>query len=213
MPKVVLSIPRLGVKRGGLEKRKEIYVMSFTADLNPPAQPRLPEIAAANNETLPNIMPDVQGQALFRFLLMAVSNTFQRIQPDQPVSLSGSGILLYPNLDPKGLLANHFVVIEDDEGKRNVGKMLTSLLGNDDVKSLVQQLKSAVTQPAIGALMSALVSNLPGILKKNKDDFLFAHSHSGFPFDNYGVEDKKAKVANFDLGNDRVFCTLRVRLN
>lgn len=211
MPKVVLSIPRLGVKRGGFEKRKEIYVMSFTSDLNKSPGARLPDVIAANNETLPNVVPKIQDQALLRFVLMAVSNTFQRIQPDQPVSLSGSGILLYPNLDPKGLLASHFVVVEDDEGKRNLGKMLESLFGNSDVKSLVDVLKKGVTQPAIAALMNAIVSQLPQLLKKNRDDFLFAHSHSGFDFDNYGVD--TGNVANFELENDRVFCTLRVRVS
>jgi hypothetical protein len=210
MPKVVLSIPRLGVKRGGFEKRKEIYVMSFTSDLNKSPTARIPDVIAASNETLPNVVPKIQEQALLRFVLMAVSNTFQRIQPDQPVSLSGSGILLYPNLDPKGLLASHFVVIEDDEGKRNLGKMLESLFGNSDVKQLVDVLKKGVTQPAIAALMNALVSQLPTLLKKNRDDFLFAHSHSGFDFDNYGVD--SGNVANFELENDRVFCTLRVRV-
>jgi hypothetical protein len=211
MPKVVLSIPRLGVKRGGFEKRKEIYVMSFTSDLNESPSAKLGTVAA-NNETLPNVVPTIQEEALLKFVLMAVSNTFQRIQPDQPVSLSGSGILLYPNLDPKGLLASHFVVIEDDEGKRNLGKMLESLFGNKDVTSLVDVLKKGVTQPAVAALMNAIVSQLPQLLKKNRDDFLFAHSHSGFDFDNYGVEDG-SKVANFSLENDRVFCTLRVRVN
>jgi len=213
MAKVVLSIPRLGIKRGGFEKKKEIYVMSFTSDLNSSAAARLPDVIAANNETLPNVVPAVQGQALLRFVLMAVSNTFQRIQADQPVSLSGSGILLYPNLDPKGLLANHFVVIEDDEGKRNLGKMLESLFANQEIKSLVDVLKAGVTQPGVAALMNALVSGLPQMLKKNKDDFLFAHSHSGFDFDDYGIDDPNKKTANFELENDRVFCTLRVRLN
>jgi hypothetical protein len=59
--------------------------------------------------------------------------------------------------------------------------------------------------------MNALVSGLPQLLKKNKDDFLFAHSHSGFDFDNYGVDN--GSKADFDLENDRVFCTLRVRVN
>jgi hypothetical protein len=211
MPKVVLSIPRLGVKRAGFEKKKEIYVMSFTSDLNPSPEARLPEVIAANNETLPNVVPQAQGKALLQFVLMAVSNSFQRIQPDQPVSLSGSGILLYPNLDPKGLLANHFVVIEGDEGKRNLGKMLSNLFADEEVSGLVDALKTAVTQPAVAALMNALVSGLPQLLKKNKDDFLFAHSHSGFDFDNYGVDN--GSKADFDLENDRVFCTLRVRVN
>ena len=130
MPKVVLSIPKLGVKPGGFEKNKEIYVMSFSADLRAADESRLPEVIAAYNETLPNVMPEIANQALLKYVLMAVSNTFQRIRPDQPVSLTGSGILLYPHLDPKGLLANHFVILEDDEGKRRLGKLLENLFSN-----------------------------------------------------------------------------------
>lgn len=212
MSSVVLSIPRLGVKRGGWEKRKEIYVLSFSSDLNDSGSAKLPETIAAYNETLPNVVPNIQKEGLLQFVLMSVSNTFQRITPDIPVSLSGSGILLYPNLDPKGLLANHFVVIEDDEGKRNLGKRLENLFDNTEVKSLVTALKKSVSQQAIAALMNTLVSQLPKILKKNKDDFLFSHSHSGFAFDNYGGAPDQA-VTDYPLENDRVFCTLRVLVN
>ena len=76
----------------------------------------------------------------------------------------------------------------------------------------MQQLQQSFTQPALAALMSMLVSQLPGILKKNKDDFLFAHSHSGFEFDNYGAG-RGQTLSDFELENDRVFCTLRVMVN
>ena len=211
MSKVLLSIPRLGVKSAGFERRKELYVLSFTADGNKTTSSKLPSGIAANNETLPNIVPDIQKKALMQFVLMAVSNTFQHITPDEPVSLSGSGILLYPHLDPNGLLANHFVVIEDDQGKRNLGRLLNSLFEDNAVNALISQLVANVTQPLIAQLLNLLASNLPSILSKNKDDFLFAHSHSGFDFDNYGLPPGDAQ-GEFEIENQFVFCTLRVRV-
>lgn len=212
MTKVVLSIPRLGVKAAGYERNKELYVLSFTSDASGTnGASKLPEVIASHNETLPNVVPDIQEQALMKFVLMSVSNTFQHIRPDQPVSLSGSGILLYPNLDPQGTLANHFVVMEDDRGKRNLGNLLKRLFGNSEVKSIVAALNKSVTQPLIAQLLNLLVSSLPDILSKNKDDFLFAHSHSGFDFDNYGLPPGE-ECEDFELENDFVFCSLRVRV-
>lgn len=217
MPKVVLSLPKLGVTGGGLEKKKEIYVLSFVADLAPPPvdadgkpEPKLPEIIAAHNETLPNVVPELASDALLQFVLVSVSNLFTRIKPNQPVSLSGSGILLYPNLDPHGLLASHFVVVESDAGKRNLGKLLGDIAGDDAVSGAVKKLiQNGVSAQPLAGLLSSLVFQVPKVLKKNKDDLLFAHSHSGFDFDNYGAGPDK-KFAEFDLGNDRAYCTLRV---
>ena len=210
--KVVLSIPHLAVKPAGFERNKELYVLSFTSDGNNTGSSKLPELIAAYNETLPNVLPGIQKQALMQYVLMAVSNTFHHITPDQPVSLSGSGILLYPNLDPNGMLDTHFVVVEDDQGKRDLGRMLNALFNDDGVKGLLDQLTAKVTPPLIAQLLNLLASNLPSIFAKNKDDFLFAHSHSGFSFDNYGLPAGET-VTDFDLENRFVRCTLRVRLN
>jgi hypothetical protein len=215
--KVVLSLPKLGVTGGGIEKKKEIYVLSFVSDLAPPAKDsqgkakqKLPEIVAAHNETLPNLLPEIASEALMQFVLVSASNTFARIKPTQPVSLSGSGILLYPYLDPNGLLASHFVVVESDANKRNLGKLLGDIFANKAVTGAVDGLiKAGITQANVAALLGALVAEVPAILKKNKDDLLFAHSHSGFDFDNYGCG-PGASSADFELGNDRANCTLRV---
>jgi len=112
MPRVVLSIPELGVCAGG---NQEIYVISFAADLHHTGQPKAVDAIAAYNETLPNVVPEIQKEALMQFMVVSVSNMFERIRPDQPVSLTGSGIILYPGLDPKGLLASHFAIIECDK--------------------------------------------------------------------------------------------------
>jgi len=209
MGKVAVSMTELGVTEKGWEREKEIYVLSFTSDLRAIDAPRIAEGIAAYNETLPNVIPDISQEALMKVVLMAVSNTFQRIRANQPVSLSGNGIILYPPQDPEGMLASHFVIVEDDEGTRNFGQILEDLLADDSVKALVEKVIAGVSQPLIGALLNALVSTLPGILKKNKNDALFAHSHSGYDWDNYGCRPDET-VSEFKLGNDRAYCTLRV---
>jgi len=79
------------------------------------------------------------------------------------------------------------------------------------VKGVLDLLKAGVKSNLVGSLMSVIVSQLPGILKSNKDDLWLAHSHSGFDFDNYGVEDPSG-IQNFKLRNDRAYCTLRIRV-
>ncbi len=212
MPKVILSIPELGVTEKGWETNKEIYVISFAADLNITGKPKMSDVIAAYNETLPNVVPSLQNEAALQYLLVSVSNTFTRIRPDQPVSLSGSGILLYPNFDPKGLLASHFIIVESDQETRDISKLLKTILGDESIISLVANLAKGITQPLLALLMNAVISQVPKALVTNQDDILFSHSHSGFEFDNYGC-DHETKYTNFKLGNDLAYCTLRVRVN
>lgn len=49
---------------------------------------------------------------------------FERIRADQPPSLSGDGIVLYPPADPHGMHALHFAIVESDRGTRRAGKVL-----------------------------------------------------------------------------------------
>ena len=211
MAEVVLSIPRLGVKQGGWERNKEVYVLSFSSDENNQGR-MVSNVVAAQNETLPHVWPEVGKVAISRFVHVAASNTFQRIRPDQPVSLSGSGIILYPNLNPGGMLANHFVVLEDDQGQRDLMGLLKSLISDEEVSGVVDQLLMGVSRSLVGGLFRALTSRLPEVLA-NKDDFLFSHSHSGFDFDDYGLPPGQTVGHDFELENDRVFCTLRLRVN
>jgi len=60
--------------------------------------------------------------------------------------------------------------------------------------------------------MTALISRIPAVLKKNRDDLLFAHSHSGFDFDDYGLNPGETQ-SEYAVGNDRCACRLRVRVN
>ena len=212
MPKVVVSIPELAVTSRGWEREKEIYVLGLSTDLRGADSTRKDAPIAAYNETIANVAPAVQEAAALQWVVAAVSNVFPHVRPDQPVSLSGSGILLYPNLDPMGMLAVHFVVVESDAGKRDVGNILDRLLEDPAVKSLVTALAATVTQPLLAELMNTLIALIPKALKKNRDDILFAHNHSGFDFDDYGIA-PGSSVQDFRVGNDRVHCVLRVRKN
>jgi len=213
MPKVVVSIPKLGVKAKGTEKGKEIYVLGLAADNSRSDKIRQESFPiAAYNETLPNIAPEIMSHSFLNYFICSASNIFERITPQQPVSLSGSGIILYPNLDPEGLLALHFVIIESDYKTRNLGKVLNDLFTDSEVDSLVKKLSKTVKQEVIASIFNVLAGQIPKILKKNKDDVLFAHSHSGFDFDYYGISSPDKKFEDFDIGNNRAFCTLRIRV-
>lgn len=213
---VILSIPKLAVKEKSFsERNKEIYVVSFTADLNPDRSNKTATITAANNETICNdeSLSKLTSVDAFKYLTIMVSNCFERITPDNPVSLSGSGILLYPNLEPKGLLANHTIIMESDHGARKVGHFLEELLQERSVKTAVQALtaSASVSNPLVGALLGAIVRSVPTVLKKSKDDLLLAHSHSGFDFDDYGMLPGQ-EYTDYPLENDMISATLRVRV-
>jgi len=212
MPNVVVSIPEIVIRGKSVERKREIYVVGLATD-NRGKDPKRSEVPiAAYNETLGNVAPEAQKAAALQYAVCSVSNIFPRIRKDQRVSLSGSGILIYPNLDPMGMLATHFVVVESDAGARDLGTMLDKILNHDGVKSLVKQLAAGVTQPLLGALMTTLIGQIPAVLKKNRDDLLFAHNHSGFDFDDYGARPGEVQ-SEYPVGNDRAECVVRVRVN
>jgi hypothetical protein len=213
MAKVVLSIPKLGITTRSGEKNKEVYVLALASDGRGKDETRGGSFPiAAYNETLPLISPEITNHGLLKYFVCSVSNTFQRIRFDQEVSLSGSGIILYPNLDPKGILSLHFVVIESDKEKRDIGKFLSSIFDDSAVGSLLEELSKGFSQPIVANIFNTVTSLIPRFLKENGDDYLFGHNHSGFAFDNYGV-DCEDNVQDFQLKNDLAFCTLRVRVN
>lgn len=217
MPKVTVSIPRLAVS-GGFEKNKEIYVLAFALDMNTANDgSAVSTVSAAYNETLPNIAPELADHAAYKWLLVTASNTFERVSNDQPVSLSGSGILLYPNLDPGSMLALHFCVIECDRKTRQLGDVLGKVLNKKSVKGVLKLLEKGLSQQLVASMMGVLVSEIPGILKANRDDLLLTHNHSGFDFDTYGVSAPAGPtgtcIQDFPIANDRCSLTLRVRVN
>ena len=212
MPSVVVCIPELQILGKSVERKREIYVIGLATD-NRGKDPKRGEAPiAAYNETLANVAPEVQKAAVLQYALISVSNIFPRIRKDQKISLSGSGILIYPNLDPMGMLATHFVVVESDAGTRNLGNMLDGILNDESVKSVVKLLAAGITQPLLAALMTGLIGQIPSVLKKNRDDLLFAHNHSGFDFDDYGLRPGEIQ-SDYSVGNDRAHCVLRVRVN
>ena len=212
MPKVSLSIPKLGVTEKGWEKNKEIYVIGLAADLNQESKSDQ-DCVGACNETLPHITPAASELAVMKWVVVSVSNVFHWIRHDQPPSLSGSGIILYPNLDPKGLLALHLTIVESDQGKRDFGKVLGEILGHEDTENFVTQLSGGLSKsPIVGALMSTITSIIPSVLKNNKDDALLNHNHSGFDYDNYGLL-PGSTWEDIEIKNDRAYGTLRVRIN
>lgn len=222
MSKVVLCIPELGVTKAGFlgEGKREIYVIAFTCDLWPPdtdnngnPRPKGNNTIAAYNETLPNLEPEIMPESALRFTYVAVSNIFPRVKATQPVSLSGSGILLYPNMDPKGMMHSYIAVIESDKGGRDVGKMLETLFADKEVKGVIDQLiKAGISNVMYAQLLNAIINKLPLLLKGNKDDLLLAHQHSGFDFDNYGCG-HGIQSRDFLIKNDRAYFTLRVMVN
>jgi hypothetical protein len=210
MPRIMVSIPALAVTGRGWEKNKEVYVLALATDLRGADPGRNDGPVAAYNETLPNVAPEIRGAAAMEWVVLSVSNVFTRVRPDQPVSLSGSGIILYPNLDPQGMLALHLVVVESDASTRDLGRILSEILDDRAVQTAVSALTAAVTQPLLAHLMNVLIARIPKVLSKNHDDILFTHNHSGFDFDRYGLPPGSTQ-GDFPIGNDMARCTLRVR--
>ena len=211
METVTQSIPKFGVTEKGWETNKELYVLGFVTD-NRGLEDRSQKFIGAYNETLPAISPALEGTALAQRVHVSASNVFRRVRADQPVSLSGSGIILYPNLDPKGHLAAHLLVVEHDEGVRSLGRMLESLVNDSDLNAAAAALGNAVKIAPFSGLMNKIGTIVPNLLKNNRDDPLFQHLHSGFDFDNYGLSAEEFGVEDFPIGNDRAFGTLRVRV-
>ena len=206
--RIAVTMPSLGVTAKGWEKNKEIYVLGLASDLNTEARSGGDECVGALNETLAAILPDRQGLGALKWVVASVSNVFHWVRPDQAPSLSGSGIVLYPNLAPEGFLALHLSIVESDAGARRAAETLKGIFGHDEVNKLVEGL----TKPdaaGVASLMRAVTGVIPEILESNKDDVLFSHDHSGFTWDDYGLEGAKSK--DFEVGNDRAYCTLRVR--
>ena len=206
--RIAVTMPSLGVTARGWEKNKEIYVLGLASDLNPEARRGGEECVGALNETLAVTAVDHQSCAALKWIVPSVSNVFHWIRPDQPPSLSGSGIVLYPNLDPKGFLALHVSIVESDAGARRAARTLRGILEHDEV----ERLAGKMTKPdkvGVASLMGVVAGRLLDILESNEDDVLFSHNHSGFEWDDYGLEGDTSR--SFELGNDRAYCTLRVR--
>lgn len=147
-------------------------MLSFAIDNNAADKAAvIAQVVGASNETLPAIAPAAAGLAQLQWVFVAASNLFERVTESQDVSLSGSGILLYPNLDPNGLLALHFMVIESQEGARDLGKLLTEVFADKAVKGAVDVFAKVLTGAIAGvpglaaaAVMRAVISVVPKVV-------------------------------------------------
>ena len=197
---IYATLPELHVTEKGREKKKEIYVISLASDLRGQTADR-EEPVGAENEPISGMSPDID--ASMDYFAVAVSNVFTGIRADQPVSLSGDGIVLYPPADPAGMLSLYFVIAECDQASRDVGGVLDTILSGDEVRDLMRQVsdktaaEGSIDADLLNSLFSSLASAIPTALSSNGDDMLFAHTHSGVDFTGYGGV---AGGASFEVG-------------
>lgn len=210
MAKLVVSIPKLSLTPRADDAR-QLYVLAFASDSNIVANKEA-EIIGGVNKNLATMIPDLASKDAMNFLLASVSNIFPVTKSFPKASLTGSGIMLYPNLDPKGFFALQFFVIESDDNHRRLGEKLEKVLGDEQVKNAVENLKAAVTNSLIGSLMGAVSSIVPQLFSDSSDDLLMSHAHSGFDFDNYGIPNNQ-NTTDFHFASKIIEGTLRMRIN
>src|SRR5687768_14925273 len=100
MAKLVVSVPKLGLPAKADDAR-QLYVLSFASDLNIKQNNDVEVIGGANKD-LSAMFPPKSDQDALKFMLASVSNIFPVTKSFPRASLSGSGIMIYPNLDPGG---------------------------------------------------------------------------------------------------------------
>jgi hypothetical protein len=210
MAKLVVSIPELGLSPTADDAR-QLYVLAFACDLNI-KENKETEIIGAGNKNIAALVPDLASKDAMNFLLASVSNIFSVSRSFPRASLSGSGIMIYPNLDPKGFFALQLFVIESDDNHRRFGEKLKKVLNNKKVKGTVEKLKETVSNPLVGSLMGAVAETVPAFFSGSGDDLLLSHAHSGFDFDNYGIPGEQ-RVAEFSFINKIVAGKLRIRIS
>ncbi len=202
--RVFASMPRLESLKGG---NKELYVISIATDLRG-VDEGLDRTVSANNQPLDRLVPPNADRSLLKYYVMAISNVYEKIRPGNPVSMIGDGIILYPELDPKGLLGLDIFVVESDSGHRSAGKLIEGLLGDNSVKTGVDSLIDAgasLTAPLVGAVANAVVSAIPAILKNNHDDLLLSIAYSGRASRSYSL---KPGFQKFTKANSLIECDI-----
>lgn len=210
MPKLVVSVPKLGLPSKAHDAR-QLYILAFASDLNIGSNSDAVIVGGANKD-LDSMLPPNSDKDPLKFMIASVSNIFPVTRSFPQASLSGSGIMIYPNLDPGGFFALQLFVIESDDNHRRFGAKLEKVLSDEGVKTATQKLKDSITNPLIGNLMGAVSSVVPKLFKDSSDDLLMAHAHSGFDFDNYGLDDG-VKMQDFPFFSKHAEGILRVRVN
>ena len=211
--RVAVSIPHLVVTKGR-EKKKEIYVTGAVAqqrawDGSGPGggllcHHRPLKVGGSNGENGPagSESPSRKtGRAVF------CSEIFHRVRSDEPLSLSGSGILIYPPADPGAYFGLYLAVMESDEGTRDAAKFVADTVEKIEAHDGLK----AVLDDAAMAPLGGLARVIAAVMKANRDDYLLTHYHSGFSEDCFGLPaDSAPPVHDFKLRNDRVSLTLRM---
>ncbi|NNE65362.1 MAG: hypothetical protein HKN33_02255 [Pyrinomonadaceae bacterium] len=210
MPKVFASITELESLKGG---NKELYVITLSTD-GRGEDKHESDIVSAHNERITRIAPEIVELDALKWMIASVSNIFERVKPGSPALILGDGIILYPELDPKGLLGMHVAVMESDSGHRELGLRLKKVLESSEVKGVVKQLtgSGAPTAELVGDLMRTVTD---AFLAKNKDDVLLTFGYSGRESTNYGIGidiDPTRPVKDFPFQNDLIKGNLRVML-
>lgn len=212
MSKLVVSIPKMGLTPKADDSR-ELYIIAFSSDLNI-AENKEEDVIGGSNVTLPVLAPDLAKKDAMKYTLAAVSNIFPVSRSKPNANLFGSGIMIYPNLDPKGFFALQLFVIESDDNHRRLGKILSSILDDKEVKKVVDGITGAITQPIIAGVMRSIASVVPKVFENSIDDLMATAGFSGFDFDNYGLGDG-VKTADFPVQDRKgiIEATIRVRVN
>ncbi len=208
MSKLVVSIPKMGMSEKADDSR-QLYVMAFACDLNI-KENKEADIIGGANKNLPELVSSAASKDALNFALASVSNIFPVTKSFRFASLGGSGIMIYPNLDPKGFFALQLFFIESDDNHRRLGEKLEKVFATESVKTAVGKLKQAVTNPLIGSLMGALTDVVPQFFKGSGDDLLLSHSYSGFDFDDYGTTG--VGITDIPIVNKIIDATLRIRV-
>ena len=189
--RVSASLETVQVKELNDPGRNEIYVVAMAAD----------NMAMERRED--NATDVSAGQ--FRWV-SSLSVVFKGIKNNEEISLSGDGIILYPNRNPKGALGICFSIVEQDKRQgsnlkaaqflENIGESLTNNI-NVDVSNL-------------------LISATESIIRYyKKDDILFTHCHSGFSHNSYGIEGSettRTKTQSIELDKERVKVVLKLTI-
>ncbi len=202
--KIFASMPRLESLKGG---NKELYVISVATDLRGPTE-EFDRTVSANNQPLDRVVPGNADRSLLKFYVIAISNIYEKIRPGNPVSMIGDGIILYAELDPKGLLGLDVFIVESDAGHRSAGNLFEGLLGDKTIKNGIHSLISAgsdIAAPLIGDVAAAIVRAIPVILKKNHDDLLFSIAYSGRASRGYGL---RPGLQTFTRANTLIECDI-----
>jgi len=185
--RVSVSITTLASGPGG-EREKEIYVVALYTDGN---AGRKQHAECEQRQGL--LLLDCGA------FTMVASPVYKNITVESAVSLSGSGIILYPNRAPNGHLMVHVFVIESDKGAERIVGLIEEVAKGAFDPGEAGPLSPGSTFGAVGAAAHVV---LQGVKKWiGQDDALLEHTHSGFDYNGYGTDSGSVFV-----GQNRKVC-------